>query len=145
VRDGYPTSEPPSGSTTPLKPGWQARLLGLRTRMRSTRFGRITFAVLIAMFGAVVVIVGLVLVPFPGPGWLIVAGGVGIWALEFHWARRLLGLIRRTIRGWSRWVRGLPLTVRALLGLVGAVAIMVFTWLSLRQTLGIDVAERMWR
>jgi uncharacterized protein (TIGR02611 family) len=145
VGNGYPTDGPPRSGDTQPKSGWRARILALRTRMRATRLGQITFAVLIAMLGALVVVVGLVLVPLPGPGWLVVAAGIAIWALEFHWARRLLGVLRHTIRRWTRWVRDLPLTVRAVVGLIAAAAIVVIAWLSLRQALGIDVAERLWR
>lgn len=44
----------------------------------------------VAVIGVVVILVGLALVPLPGPGWLIVALGVGILALEFDRAERLL-------------------------------------------------------
>ncbi len=46
------------------------------------------------VIGAVVVIaLGLVLVPLPGPGWLIVAIGLGMLALEFDRAERLLEFV----------------------------------------------------
>ena len=45
-------------------------------------------AVAIGGFGTV--IVGLILVPLPGPGWLIVFGGLALLATEFMWAERLL-------------------------------------------------------
>ena len=50
------------------------------------RVYRITFAVL----GTALILVGLALVPLPGPGWLIVAIGVGMLALEFDRAERML-------------------------------------------------------
>ena len=53
---------------------------------RRGRIYRITFAVL----GTALILLGLVLVPLPGPGWLIVAIGVGMLALEFDRAERLL-------------------------------------------------------
>ena len=34
--------------------------------------------------------VGIVAIPYPGPGWAIVFVGLGILATEFDWARRLL-------------------------------------------------------
>ena len=37
----------------------------------------------IGVVGTLVVLVGLVLVPLPGPGWLIVIFGLGILAIEF--------------------------------------------------------------
>jgi uncharacterized protein (TIGR02611 family) len=50
------------------------------------RVYRITFAVL----GTALILVGLALVPLPGPGWPIVAIGVGMLALEFDRAERML-------------------------------------------------------
>jgi len=43
-------------------------------------------------------LLGLALVPLPGPGWLIVFLGLGIMATEFAWAERLLDFGRRTLR-----------------------------------------------
>jgi len=37
-----------------------------------------------------VVLGGLALVPLPGPGWAIVFIGLGMLALEFEWAERLM-------------------------------------------------------
>ncbi len=51
-----------------------------------SRFYRALFA--LAGFG--VVVLGLLLIPLPGPGLLIVAVGLGMLALEFAWAERLL-------------------------------------------------------
>jgi uncharacterized protein (TIGR02611 family) len=44
----------------------------------------------IGAVGGCVVILGLVLVPLPGPGWLVVFFGLGILATEFPRAERLL-------------------------------------------------------
>ena len=54
--------------------------------------------------GVLVVAIGLILVPLPGPGWLIVFVGLTILGTEFHWARRLLAWLRRVLsRFWERW------------------------------------------
>ncbi|MDB5384994.1 MAG: hypothetical protein JWM11_640 [Planctomycetaceae bacterium] len=42
----------------------------------------------------VTILVGIVLIPGPGPGWLIVYAGVGILATEFPWAQKLLVWIK---------------------------------------------------
>jgi uncharacterized protein (TIGR02611 family) len=47
---------------------------------------RIAFMIL----AFVVVLAGLALVPLPGPGWAIVFVGLGMLALEFEWAEKLL-------------------------------------------------------
>lgn len=62
------------------------------------------YKVLVTIVGVAVVIIGLILVPLPGPGWLIVFVGLTILGTEYHWARRLLGWLRRTLaRFWERW------------------------------------------
>jgi uncharacterized protein (TIGR02611 family) len=47
--------------------------------------------------GSVVVIIGLILVPLPGPGWAIVFGGLAILATEYVWARRLLNFAKEKV------------------------------------------------
>jgi uncharacterized protein (TIGR02611 family) len=69
------------------------------------------------VLGTLVVLLGLVLVPFPGPGWLIVFVGLGILATEFAWAERLLDFGRVKFRAWLRWVGRQHLAVRALISL----------------------------
>ncbi len=54
---------------------------------------RISFAVV----GTTLIVIGLILVPLPGPGWLIVALGVGMLALEFDRAERLLERLLQNI------------------------------------------------
>lgn len=40
--------------------------------------------------GAALVPIGIVLIPLPGPGFLLIGVGLGILSLEFHWPRRML-------------------------------------------------------
>lgn len=62
------------------------------------------YKVLVTTFGGLIVVVGLILVPLPGPGWLIVFIGLTLLGTEYHWARRLLGWLRRVLaRFWERW------------------------------------------
>lgn len=62
------------------------------------------YRVLITCIGVVVVIVGLILVPLPGPGWLIVFIGLTVLGSEFHWARRLTSWARMQLaRFWVWW------------------------------------------
>lgn len=67
------------------------RLLdGVRERrerhLERNRLLRIGFA----LFGFLVVLAGLAMLVLPGPGLLVIALGLGILALEFAWAERLL-------------------------------------------------------
>jgi uncharacterized protein (TIGR02611 family) len=42
--------------------------------------------------GLLVVMVGVALIPLPGPGWLVVIGGLALLARDHEWAA---GLLRR--------------------------------------------------
>ncbi|WP_336659812.1 TIGR02611 family protein [Leucobacter sp. USHLN153] len=78
----------------------------LRAAIRSRRWLDIAYRLTVTVIGALVVVVGLILVPLPGPGWLIVFFGLAILGSEFHWARRLLGWARQTVarvaESWRR-------------------------------------------
>src|SRR4029079_6446250 len=75
---------------------------------------RITKKIVIAIAGGVIVAAGLALVPLPGPGWLIVLAGLGVWAIEFHWARRLLAFTRAQLHNWWQWIGRQPWWVKAI-------------------------------
>jgi uncharacterized protein (TIGR02611 family) len=50
--------------------------------------------------GWVIVIVGLALVPLPGPGWAIVFVGLSLLATEFAWAARLRDRAQQWLTEW---------------------------------------------
>lgn len=45
--------------------------------------------IVITLVGILLVVIGLLMVPLPGPGWLVVFAGLALLATEFVWARRL--------------------------------------------------------
>lgn len=85
-----------------------------RRRIRSNAHSHRVYRVVVGVVGALIVLLGLILVPFPGPGWLIVFLGVGIWASEFAWASRLLHWARDRLRSWNAWLQRQPLWLRGL-------------------------------
>jgi len=87
-------------------------LWSLWTRWHSSRFGRLTGKIAIGVIGVSVILVGIVLLPLPGPGWVIIFTGLGLLAIEFVWARRLLRFARRQVGRWTAWIRRQPLPVR---------------------------------
>lgn len=117
--------------TTPRGP--VARLKAARARIRSTRAGRLVLKSVVGVVGVAVIIVGIVLLPLPGPGWLIIFAGLGIMASEFEWAARLLGFARRQVSGWTNWAATQSRPVQALIGLAGLVvlagALLLAWWL----------------
>jgi uncharacterized protein (TIGR02611 family) len=52
--------------------------------------------------GLAVVAGGVVLLPLPGPGWLVIFGGFAIWGTEFAWAQRVLFWTKQKARGGWR-------------------------------------------
>ena len=58
----------------------------------------------VGVLGTIIVAIGILLVPLPGPGWLIVFLGLGVLGTEFAAARRLGAFLKRTImRVWTWW------------------------------------------
>jgi uncharacterized protein (TIGR02611 family) len=76
------------------------------------------------VLGTLVLAVGIVAIPYPGPGWAIVFVGLAILASEFHWARRVLHYARGRYDAWTDWLGRQSLLVRlAVLGLTGLVVV----------------------
>jgi uncharacterized protein (TIGR02611 family) len=42
------------------------------------------------LFGFTLLVLGIVMIVTPGPGWLVIAVALGVLAAEFVWARQLL-------------------------------------------------------
>jgi uncharacterized protein (TIGR02611 family) len=140
--EGSNSDERPPLRTPPTKRLLTARVGPIRAWFHSKRGGQALFRTLVGLLGLVVVALGLALVPLPGPGWLIVLGGLAIWAIEFVWARHLLAFATEHLYRWNTWQRGQHWMIRipVLLALVavGAGAL----WLSIKQGLGFDPIER---
>jgi uncharacterized protein (TIGR02611 family) len=62
----------------------------VRSRAYATTIGRILWRISITIIGVVVIIAGIILLPLPGPGWVVIFAGLGILSTEYDWARRLL-------------------------------------------------------
>ena len=76
----------------------------LRERIRARRTSRAVYRFVVALLGVAITLGGLLLVPLPGPGWLIVLAGLALLATEFEPARRLLEFARRTLQRWTSWL-----------------------------------------
>lgn len=74
----------------------------------------------VAVIGFTVLTIGIIAIPYPGPGWAIVFLGLAILASEFAWAHRLLRYARRrydAVMAWftrrSRWIQALGVAFTA--------------------------------
>ena len=95
----------------------------------------------IGIVGAVVVAIGIILIPFPGPGWLIVLGGLAIWAIEFVWAQRLLQFTRAQLERWWHWLGRQNIVVRLLAGLIGLVFVGTVVYFSVSRSFGVTLSD----
>ena len=64
---------------------------------------RAPYRLLVALAGLTVIVIGLILVPLPGPGWLIVFVGVATLGTEFPAAHRLTRVVRRLAHRVRLW------------------------------------------
>lgn len=83
----------------------------------------------VAIIGSIVLIIGLVLVPYPGPGWLIVFGGLAILATEFAWAKRILDKGRGIYHAWQEWLKVQPRVIQAVVWTLTFIVVIVTIWL----------------
>jgi asparagine N-glycosylation enzyme membrane subunit Stt3 len=65
----------------------------------------------IALIGGTIVLIGLAMLVLPGPGSLVIAGGLAVLATEFIWARRAMRKAKGTVAkvrrksGLKEWFR----------------------------------------
>jgi uncharacterized protein (TIGR02611 family) len=100
-----------------------------RRRIRSNPHTHLIYRIVVGVVGLLIVILGLIMVPFPGPGWLVVFLGLAIWASEFEWAQRLLHRARGALHTWATWLRPQPWWVKGLTLVLTFVAVALVFWL----------------
>ncbi len=93
------------------------------------RFRRHTKRVLIGIVGGLVTLIGLILIPYPGPGWLIVFGGLAILATEFAFASKLLDFLKAKYEAWVSWLKRQNVYIRALVLVATAIVVVLTVWL----------------
>ncbi len=117
---------------------------GLLDRIRAQRTGRIALRTGVGILGAVLIVGGLILVPLPGPGWLIVIAGLAVLAIEFAWAKHLLHFTRRQLHRWTEWLRRRSWPVRTIIGLASMMLVAAIVWASVRISFGVDLVAIGW-
>ena len=106
-----------------------AAMRAVRAQFKRHPLVALAYQVTVAIIGAVVLVIGVVAIPYPGPGWLIVFAGLGILATEFPWARRILHDALGRYRATMAWYKRQHGVVRVA-GAVGTVILTVMTlWL----------------
>ncbi|MFE5094126.1 TIGR02611 family protein [Streptomyces sp. NPDC056638] len=94
--------------------------------IKASRALHVSWQVGVFVVGLAVVVAGIIMLPLPGPGWLVIFGGMAIWATEFVWAQLVLRWTRRKVTEAAQ--RALDPKVRRrniILTVVGLVIIVV--------------------
>lgn len=85
--------------------------------------------VAIAIVGGLVVLVGIVMIPYPGPGWLVVFAGLAILATEFDRAQRVLDYIGDIYEGWQAWLKRQSIFIKIIVWAMTAMVVVMTVWL----------------
>jgi uncharacterized protein (TIGR02611 family) len=101
----------------------------VRARIRQQNSLNLAYRITVGVVGGLVLVIGIVTIPYPGPGWLTVFAGLGILATEFDWARRLLHRGRRHYEAWRAWVRRRPPAVRLVVLAATGTLVIATLWL----------------
>ncbi|NED80184.1 TIGR02611 family protein [Streptomyces sp. SID11233] len=101
--------------------------------IKASRALHLSWQVGVFLVGLAVVVAGIIMLPLPGPGWLVIFGGMAIWATEFVWAQLVLRWTRRKVTEAARRAldpkvrrRNIALTVIGLV--IVAVLVGVYVW-----------------
>jgi uncharacterized protein (TIGR02611 family) len=103
--------------------------------LRSSPTLRLVYRIGVGVVGTLVLVAGILMIPYPGPGWLVVFAGLAILATEFAWAKRALRYGRARYDAWTAWLARQPWWIK--LVVLGATAVVVLTTLWLLNTFGL--------
>lgn len=80
------------------------RALGSRAPefIKARRALHLSWQVGVFVVGIAVVVAGVIMLPLPGPGWLVIFAGMAIWATEFVWAQLVLRWTKRKVTEATR-------------------------------------------
>lgn len=90
---------------------------------------RQTKRTLIGIAGGIVLGAGVVMIPYPGPGWAAVFLGLAILGTEFHWAKQVLIFARGKYDSWERWLAVQGSFVRILFWCMTAAVVVLTVWI----------------
>ncbi len=82
-----------------------------------------------AIVGGFVLVAGIIMIPYPGPGWLVVFAGLGILSTEFEWAKRTLHYAKGKYDAWQEWLKRQSPVLRATFWILTALVVVVTIWL----------------
>ena len=117
-----------------------------RDGLRERRAYDLTYRIVVGVVGLAVLGLGILAIPYPGPGWAIVFLGLGILATEFEWAHRLLHYTKQRYDRVMDWFKAQGLWVQALGFVLTAAVVIATLWLfgALSFAAGLFGVEEPW-
>ncbi|MDP9395185.1 MAG: PGPGW domain-containing protein [Actinomycetota bacterium] len=83
----------------------------------------------VTVLGGLLCVAGVILMPLPGPGFLLFVAALGVLATEYAWARRLLVIARQQAEAAQRAAVASPIrTAGSVLFALGLIVVGVLTW-----------------
>lgn len=101
--------------------------------VKARRMLHLSWQVGVFIIGLAVVGAGVVMLPLPGPGWVVIFGGMAIWATEFVWAQLVLRWTKRKVteaaqKALDPKVRRRNITLTAIGFVIIAVVVGIYVW-----------------
>jgi uncharacterized protein (TIGR02611 family) len=101
--------------------------------VKSSRLLHLGWRAGVFLVGLVVVVIGVIMLPLPGPGWLVIFAGMAIWGTEFVWAQLVLRWTRRKVteaaqRALDPRVRRRNIVLASAAAVLCAVLLAVYLW-----------------
>lgn len=100
--------------------GWTVVMNQVKHRSRQVAVG---------IVGGFVLLLGVITIPYPGPGWLIVFSGLAILSMEFTWAKKMLLYGRAKYDAWKQWLQKQHYGVKVAVLLLTCAVVIVTIWL----------------
>jgi uncharacterized protein (TIGR02611 family) len=79
--------------------------------------------------GGLVLLIGIIAIPYPGPGWLIVFAGLAILAKDYPAAQQVLDYARDKYDQWQAWLKRQSKPVKALFWGMTFTVVVITIWL----------------
>ncbi len=79
--------------------------------------------------GSLLLLLGIIAIPYPGPGWLIVFAALAILARDFEWAQRLLDYTKNKYDAWQDWLKKQPVYIKVLIWTATALIVVATIYL----------------
>lgn len=108
--------------------GVRRRWARWRDRLRDRPVADVIYRIGVLFVGLTVLAVGIVTIPYPGPGWAIVFAGLAILATEFAVARRVMKWVRVRYDATMAWFARRHIAIQSLAAVFTAAVVVVTLW-----------------